>query len=51
MLQQLEKKMTAGEVKATVGDYIRLVQMQKDMSEEQPSEMTVTWIDAPSTEK
>jgi hypothetical protein len=51
MLQHLEKKMSEGEVKATLGDYIRLIQLQKDMSEEQPSEITVTWVDAPCEKK
>jgi hypothetical protein len=51
MLQLLEKKMSEGEVKATLGDYIRLIQLQKDMSEEQPSEITVTWVDAPCEKK
>jgi hypothetical protein len=47
MLQHLEKKMSQGEVKATLGDYIRLLQLQREMDEEQPSEITVTWVDAP----
>jgi len=33
-------------LKATLGDYIRLVQLQKDLDDEPPNEMKVTWVDA-----
>ena len=32
-------------MKATLGDYIRLVQLQKDLKDEQPKEITVTWVE------
>jgi hypothetical protein len=44
ILLNVEKKMSGEEVKATLGDYIRLVQLQKEMVE-QPSEMQVMWVD------
>ena len=50
ILQNVEEKMTGKDVKATLGDYIRLVQLQKEMVEETPSEITVRWVD-PANEK
>jgi hypothetical protein len=38
-------------VKATLGDYIRLVQLQKELEEEEPGEITVTWVDPDQIEK
>jgi hypothetical protein len=43
-LKKLEKKLEH-DMKATLGDYIRLVQLQKDLDDEQPKEITVTWVD------
>jgi hypothetical protein len=47
ILENLQTKMSKGEMKATLGDFIRLVQLQKEMGEEQPSEITVFWVDEP----
>jgi hypothetical protein len=44
ILLNVEKKMEGENVKATLGDYIRLIQLQKEMVET-PSEITVTWIE------
>lgn len=41
----VEKKIKDGEMKPTLGDYIKLVQMQKDIEEEQPRDIQVTWVD------
>jgi len=52
ILSNVEKKMSAEDLKATLGDYIRLVQLSKDMTDEPKSEIRVTWIEPePSTEK
>jgi hypothetical protein len=45
MLERVEQKLGEGEVKATVGDYIRLVQLHKELEEEEPGEITVRWVD------
>jgi hypothetical protein len=45
ILLAVEKKMTGKELKATLADYIRLVQLQKEMTPEMPSEITVTWVE------
>ena len=50
LLKIVEKKLTEKEVKATLGDYIKLVQLQKEMhDEQQPKEIKVTWVEAKET--
>jgi hypothetical protein len=50
LLKKLEKQMGGGEMKASLGDYIRLVQLHKELDEESPREIKVTWVD-PTGEK
>jgi hypothetical protein len=45
ILEKVEQKLGEGDVKATLGDYIRLVQLQKELEDEEPGEITVTWVD------
>ena len=45
LLEQVEQKLTKEGIKASLGDYIRLVQLQKEMEEEQPKEIKVTWVE------
>jgi hypothetical protein len=45
LLKNVEKKLTGKEVKATLGDYLKLVQFQKELEEEDPKEIKVTWVD------
>jgi hypothetical protein len=45
ILLAVEKKMKGKELKATLADYIRLIQLQKEMTPEMPSEITVTWVE------
>lgn len=47
---KVEKKLSGTEMKATLGDYIRLIQLQKDMDEDEPKEIKVTWIETEETE-
>ena len=51
LLQKLEEQMGGGEVKASLGDYIRLVQLHKELAEEAPREIKVTWVDPAVGEK
>ena len=37
-------------MKATLGDYIRLVQLQKELDDEEPKEIKVTWVEPEKTE-
>jgi len=49
-IEAIEKKLGATEVKATFADFIRLLQLQKEMKIDQPREIKVTWIDPSDTE-
>jgi hypothetical protein len=48
LLQKLEQKLSKDGVKATLGDYIRLVQLRKDLEEEEATEIKVTWVESDS---
>ena len=37
--------MAGKDLKATLGDYIKLIQLQKEMTVETPSEIIVTWVE------
>ena len=45
LLKNVEKKLGGEDVKATLGDYIRLVQLQQELEDEEPRDITVTWVD------
>lgn len=48
VLEKMEKQMSDDGVKATMGDYIRLVQLHKELDEESPKEIKVTWVEPKS---
>jgi hypothetical protein len=50
ILEKVEQRLAEGDGKATVGDYIRLVQLQKELEEEEPGEITVRWVDLEKTD-
>jgi hypothetical protein len=54
VIESIEEKIEAKEIKATLGDFIRLLQLRKELEEEQPREIEVTWVDpcedAPASE-
>jgi hypothetical protein len=45
ILASVEGKMSAEGTKATLGDYIRLIQLSKEIGEEPKTEITVGWIE------
>ena len=45
MLTKIEEKMTGNQMKATLGDYIRLVQLHKELDDESPKEIRVRWVE------
>jgi hypothetical protein len=49
-LHRIEEKLASSEVKATFGDFIRLLQLQKELQIDRPQEIKVTWIDSSETE-
>jgi hypothetical protein len=46
-IQIFEKKLKDGEVKVTAGEYLRLLELQK---EDEPREVKVTWVEPSETE-
>lgn len=50
ILKRVEDRLTKEGVKATLGDYIRLVQLEKELEENEPREIKVTWIEPVKTE-
>ena len=47
ILLKVEKQMSAEEVKATLGDYIKLIQLSKEMTPPAKTEIRVMWIEEP----
>ena len=45
-----EKKLDDDDMKATVGDFIRLLQLQKEFEGDDTREIKVTWVDPEETE-
>jgi hypothetical protein len=50
LLKNVEKKLGGEDVKATLGDYIRLMQLQQELEEDEPRDITVSWVE-PASEK
>ncbi|MEO5924143.1 MAG: hypothetical protein ABIR70_09970 [Bryobacteraceae bacterium] len=49
LLEKVEKKLGGEEMKATLADYIRLVQLKKELEEDEPREIRVTWVEPPES--
>jgi hypothetical protein len=45
LLCLIERRFKKDELKATLGDFIRLLQLQKELEEEQPKEIEVRWVE------
>jgi hypothetical protein len=45
VIANIEAKLAKDQLKPTVGDLIRLLQIKKELTEEQPREITVSWIE------
>jgi hypothetical protein len=46
LLKKLEQKLSDDELRATLGDYIRLVQLRKELEDDdEPREIKVTWVE------
>jgi len=46
LLRQIEAKLSVDDMKITLGDFIRLMQLERDLDEdEQPREIIITWKD------
>jgi hypothetical protein len=51
LLDLIEMKLRKEETKSSLGDYIRLVQLQKDIEGEDPREIKVGWVDKLETQE
>jgi hypothetical protein len=45
LLKKVEQKLSKDTGKASLGDYIRLVQLQKELDDDEPAEIQVTWVE------
>jgi hypothetical protein len=45
LLEKVEQKLSEDAGKATLGDYVRLVQLEKELDEDAPREIRVTWVE------
>jgi hypothetical protein len=45
LLVEVDQKLRAGEFKPGVADLIRLLQLRTELGEDQPKEITVTWVE------
>lgn len=43
LIAKVEKKLEGEDVKVSLADYIRLVQLRKELEQDQPREIRVTW--------
>jgi len=45
MIREFEAKAKNADVKLTVAEYIRMVQLREEMQAEEPKEIKVTWVE------
>ena len=45
VLKNMENKLKADEFKPSLADYLKLVAMEKEIGEEEPKEIKVTWVE------
>ena len=51
LLSRIEQELNAKTAKVTLADFIRLIQLQRELEkEEQPAEVIVRWRDVPETQ-
>lgn len=44
-IEEIEKRISEDELKVTVGDYLKLAQMQREFEQDDAKEIRVTWIE------
>ena len=50
LIEKISGQLEHGKGKATVNDFIKLLQLQREVQEEQPKEITVRWIEPVNVE-
>jgi len=49
-IELFEEKLAEGKMKPTVGEYLRLLELQKELDEDELKEIKVTWVEPSETE-
>ena len=44
-IDDLSERVKSKDFKLTLGDYVKLLQLEQEMEEESPKEIKVTWVD------
>ena|SRR5579862_9677156 len=44
LVEKVGKQLAKGEAKATLGDYLKLLQLQKEMKAEEPRDIRIRWV-------
>ena len=44
-MKTLDARITSNDLKPTVGDYLKLLQMEQEFEQETPKEIKVTWVE------
>lgn len=50
LLDQLERRLQEGDFRPTVGDFIKLLQLHRELAQEQPKEIIVRWVEPSETD-
>jgi hypothetical protein len=50
LIGSIEARLKEGELKATVADYIRLVQFQNELEADEPRDIEVRWVEPEKTD-
>jgi len=45
LLNEVRNRVQKGELKPTLGDYIRLMQLKRELDENEPKNVEVKWVD------
>jgi hypothetical protein len=45
VIKKIEEKLESDQLKPTVGDLVRLLQLEKELKEEQAKEIEVVWVE------
>jgi hypothetical protein len=48
-IEGIEKRLKSKDFKPTLGDYLKLLQIEKEFEEETPKEIRVTWVEPSET--
>jgi hypothetical protein len=49
-VKAIEDRLEAKDFKPTMGDYLKLLQLEHEMDEESPREVKVTWVEPAASE-